>query len=129
MVSLCRFVLTCRTCTLCIRNIDRGLGVGVGVKNRCISHTKIWSRGQYIYVYMIQTARAKYCLLSFIRVSKQVAKQPSYKHGKMLVKPQSHLIAEPSRCPKNSANGQFVGTFPRIIVEKPGLRRAPGAPW
>ena len=33
---------------------------------------------------IIQTARAKYCLLSFIRVSKEVAKQPSNKHGKML---------------------------------------------
>ena len=33
---------------------------------------------------IIQTALAKYCLLSFIRVSKEVAKQPSNKHGKML---------------------------------------------
>ena len=33
---------------------------------------------------IIQTARAKYCLLSFIRVSKEVAKVPFNKHGKML---------------------------------------------
>ena len=41
------------------------------------------------------------------------------------------IIAEPSQCQKKkpSTNEQFVGTFPRIIVEKPGLRRAPGGPW
>jgi hypothetical protein len=52
-----------------MRNIDHG---GGGVKNRRFSHTEICIH----VIEIIQTAFAKYCLLSFICVSKEVAKQP-----------------------------------------------------
>jgi hypothetical protein len=55
---------------------------------RCISHTEIWPWGQSVlnctWIEIIQTAHAKYCLLSFIRISKEVVTQPSYKHRKLL---------------------------------------------
>jgi hypothetical protein len=59
---------------------------GGGVKNRGIFHTEIGLEVSTCtcIIELIQTARAKYSLLSVIRVSKEVAKQFSNKHGKML---------------------------------------------
>jgi hypothetical protein len=81
--SIYRFVFTYTTCKQCMQNTDQGRGLKRKYTYMycCISHTKIWPRGQSVLnctctcvIENIQTARAKYCLFSFIYVSKEVAK-------------------------------------------------------